>query len=150
MEYIFSINKSNENDLVNYINKCQNLFSPALNEIIDLNEFTNKILYKCDKFECWSNNVLIALVSAYINDKNSHVAFINHVCVLKDFEKKGIAKKLLHNCFIECQKRNFLEIQLNVMENNYKAISLYQNLGFEKLSFASPYYKMQKRLSKQV
>ncbi len=61
-------------------------------------------------------------------------------CVTPSYRNKGIGKKLLlevMNLAEETQSKVFLE----VAEKNYTARSLYQSLGFKKISIRKNYYK---------
>ena len=61
--------------------------------------------------------------------------------VRKDFRNQGIGGLLLKNLIDLSKKQNLTSVTLEVMEENYPAIHLYKNLGFEQIGLRKNYYK---------
>ncbi len=53
--------------------------------------------------------------------------------VAHEFHGKGIAKKLMNECFAEATRKNFQTMWLGVWEFNFRAQRFYEKLGFSKV-----------------
>ncbi len=122
----------------------------------NLEQISNTLLSHFDEF--WSYNLL----KDELNAKNSNylVAKLNNevvgfagikimveeadimnIVVRKDFRNQGIGGLLLKNLIDLSKKQNLTSVTLEVMEENYPAIHLYKNLGFEQIGLRKNYYK---------
>ncbi len=81
------------------------------------------------------NNV-IALLSGYFAEGEGD---ITSVAVEPDFRRKGLAQRLIEE-FEKIIPDNTENIFLEVRENNFSAIKLYEKCGFEKLSVRKNFY----------
>jgi len=66
-------------------------------------------------------------------------AEINYIYVLDDYQRQGIATKLL--LAMESNLKNVANITLEVNETNEKAIKFYEKNGFKVVSKREKYYK---------
>ena len=66
-------------------------------------------------------------------------AEINYIYVLDDYQRQGIATKLLFA--MESNLKNVANITLEVNETNEKAIKFYEKNGFKVVSKREKYYK---------
>lgn len=122
----------------------------------DLNQISNTLLSHFDEF--WSYDLL----KEELNAKNSNYlvakfnnevvgfagikimveeADIMNIVVRKDFRNQGIGGLLLKNLIDLSKKQNLTSVTLEVMEENYPAIHLYKNFGFEQIGLRKNYYK---------
>lgn len=62
---------------------------------------------------------------------------IINVYVNEEHRRKGYAKKLFEYCFNDL---DYSRAMLEVNENNFQAINLYNNLGFKEISMRDKYY----------
>ncbi len=53
--------------------------------------------------------------------------------VAQEFHGKGIAHKLMNECFDEAKRKNFQTMWLGVWEFNFRAQKFYEKLGFSKV-----------------
>lgn len=116
--------------VIEHLTKCSNAFVPPLHTYVDIVEYSHKIINNAITFEAWDDNLLIALVAAYMNDFKNKVCFITNVSVLPEYWRKGIAKKLLVSLAEYCKLNNFNKIRLEVYSINKSALSLYSQSGF--------------------
>ena len=65
------------------------------------------------------------------------VVDIMNIFVNEEDRRKGVATSLMNEMF---EKENYSRIMLEVNENNYGAINLYNKLGFKEISFRDRYY----------
>jgi ribosomal protein S18 acetylase RimI-like enzyme len=130
MNFRYTINTATEKQILAHLKRCNDNFSPPLNERVVLHEYSNKIFEKSITFEAWEKGSLIGLVSAYFNDKENRTGFITNVSTNNKYKRRGIATKLLNMCINYAQQHNFAEIDLEVAQNNNTAIQLYEINGF--------------------
>ena len=67
-------------------------------------------------------------------------ADIMNIAVKKDYRRQGIATLLLNHILNICKEKNIKTINLEVNEENFSAISLYQKLGFKECGRRKQYY----------
>lgn len=63
------------------------------------------------------------------------------VAVDKKFTNQGIATFMIDNIISFCKKNNLQKIFLEVRNDNYPAINLYEKVGFVKINTRKNYYK---------
>ena len=68
-------------------------------------------------------------------------AEIHMICIDPNYQRQGIAEKLMNYFTQELQNRCFASIFLEVNDRNIKALSLYKKLSFETIGQRSSYYK---------
>ncbi len=111
----------------------------------DFNEFWNYNILK-DELNCNNSKYIVAKLN------NNVVGFaglkimvdevdIMNVVVKKDLRNQGIGSLLLKNLINLAKELNASSISLEVMEENYPAIHLYQQFGFEKCGLRKNYYE---------
>ena len=67
-------------------------------------------------------------------------ADIMNIAVREDYRRQGIATLLLNNILDICNEKNIKTINLEVNEENFSAIRLYQKFGFEENGRRKKYY----------
>lgn len=97
-------------------------------------------------FEAWEEE-LIGLIAAYYNSEKKEV-YITNVSIIKQFNGRGIASKLMENCVSFAKSGGYLEINLRVASGNKSAIGLYSKFGFRHVRFEEDEILMQKELDK--
>lgn len=68
-------------------------------------------------------------------------ADILNVAVKVSRQGKGIGKLLIENLIDKMQKAGVTAVHLEVRESNQRAISLYERMGFKKISIRKGYYE---------
>lgn len=106
-----------------------------------LNILLNEI-YNLEKKEDSSNNLEIVAVDndivvgyltinkLYDSVRNINYAFLNYVCVKKEYRNKGIASNMLEYVFNICRKNNISYIELTSNDKRVEARKLYSDMGF--------------------
>lgn len=117
------IEKNNE---IKQLSKIFDEYKTNYNPII--NEFTKIYTYIID------NNIVAFLLFTIMYNKCE----IIDVFVKEKYRKNGIASKLINEITNDYTVDN---ITLEVSEKNYKAINLYNKLGFGKVATRKKYYK---------
>lgn len=72
------------------------------------------------------NNNVVGFIISFQNDNR---IWLHQLAVDKEFRSKGIGKSLIQKLEIAAGNS---KIEFSVKENNYKAIKLYEKLGYEK------------------
>lgn len=128
----YHINHSSIEDIISHWKFCNEIFLNSLSQQMDLEAYALKICTHAIRFEAWENN-LVGLVACYLNDE-SGMGYITNVSIAEGYEGKGIARQLVEQCIAHANEIGFKMINLEVEENNLKAIGLYENLGFTLLN----------------
>lgn len=121
-----------------------------------LDEISSTLTSDFDEF--W--NVSTLKEELHANSSNYLVAKLNHkivgfagikvmvdeadimnIVVHKDFRNQGIGSLLLKNLIDLSNEKKVTSITLEVMEENYPAIHLYKNFGFQQVGIRKKYYQ---------
>ena len=97
----------------------------------ELNSKTSKCL--CAKID---NQIVGFSIIKIVLDE----ADIMNIAVKKSYRRQGIATLLLNNIFALCNENKIKTINLEVNEENFSAISLYQKFGFQECGRRKKYY----------
>ena len=81
------------------------------------------------------------VVGFYIASKVLDLVEIFTIAVDENYRQKGIASELLRHLIDKSKESGTSEIWLEVSVKNIKAISLYENFGFEKDGIRKNYYQ---------
>lgn len=78
---------------------------------------------------------------AFINyDLIYERAELSQIEVLKEYQRQGIASKLLEFFIEDCKNKQIKNITLEVKIDNAKAINLYKKYGFKQVAIRKKYY----------
>ncbi len=83
---------------------------------------------------------MVAAYSVFVHSKPGNFVMLHKICVLDDFRRQGIAKKILATQAEKYTNRGCSKIQLWVDEQNMPARSLYESVGFQKMNKVDNYY----------
>ena len=83
------------------------------------------------------NEKIVGYVSVYYFLEEAN---LQKIAVLESERRKGIATKLIEFAENELKSKNIESFYLEVNEHNLIAISVYEKLGFEKISTRKNYY----------
>lgn len=70
-------------------------------------------------------------VGGVINNKRFLHRAAMGIVVIKDYWNRGVGKNLMQECIKWCKEKGVEQLELEVVTQNNRAISMYQNLGFE-------------------
>ena len=82
----------------------------------------------------------VAAYSVFVHSKPGNCVMLHKICVLEDFRRRGIAKKILVTQTQKYASRGCSKIQLWVDEQNKSARSLYESAGFQEMKKVENYY----------
>ncbi|MDO8448285.1 MAG: GNAT family N-acetyltransferase [Rhodoferax sp.] len=128
IEYL--ANRASVAEIAEHLLCCDADFLPTLSARVEIRDYAQKIANKATRFEAWSTGTLVALVAAYCNDQETHIAHITSVSVLKAWTGRGIAASLINLCIENAKEAGMRQISLEVATTNIPAIKLYEKSGF--------------------
>lgn len=126
----YRLNRASESEIADHLLCCDVDFVPPLSGRVGITDYAQKIARKATKFEAWSNCTLVGLVAVYCNDHESRIAYVTNVSVLKAWNGKGIAARLMEQCIEYVEALGMWQISLEVASDNTPAIRLYEKSGF--------------------
>jgi 2-polyprenyl-3-methyl-5-hydroxy-6-metoxy-1,4-benzoquinol methylase len=119
-----------EENIKQHLIRCSSIFIPPLDSYVDINNYSKKIYNNAVLFsEFSSTGELIGLVAAYDNTAERS-GWITNVSVDPDHLRKGIANKLLKECYKYFETKKYFSIFLEVFTDNKRAIKLYIKQGY--------------------
>ena len=127
---VYTEKKALRDEIFTHLQACNECFLPHLCKTVDIGEYAKKIHSNAVTFEAWSNQRLIGLVGAYLNDTDGRHGYITNVSIVKEFMGRGIATRLIAMCLEKTNKEKFIDIMLEVFSGNVHVIRLYQKFGF--------------------
>lgn len=127
----YKINNATQNDLLLHLELCNNMFIPPLNLKVDLKEYGQKIFENAFLVEAWHQKDLIGLIATYFNDVEKSIGFVTNVSVIKEFNNRGVAKKMLELTKKYAIENNLKIIKLEVHPENENAIRFYIKNDFK-------------------
>lgn len=114
-----------ENTFPNFFKIC------SIEKSITENPFTRFYLYI-------ENDKAVAFINYDIIYDRAELIYIG---VVEEYQRKGIATKLVKYMLEDCKKNDVKNITLEVNVNNNKAINLYKNFDFKQVAIRKNYYK---------
>ncbi|QPB21241.1 GNAT family N-acetyltransferase [Rhizobium sp. 007] len=126
----WSRNFASVGEIARHLNECGGNFATGLSARIDIEIYAQKILLNAERFEAWSNGILVGFLAMYCNDDKQKSAFITNVSVLEDWRGRGIAGTLLEQCITHADEKGFDTIRLEVEAANVAAVAVYGKFGF--------------------
>ena len=121
-------------DIVRHLTLCSDSFVPPLHTYVDIPVYAQKIYNHANTYEFWKNNELIGLLAIYMTDCLHGNSFITNVSVVPEYQGKEIALYLVKEAIQSSRLQGFRSVDLQVDEQNLKALRLYEKLGFHPLS----------------
>lgn len=117
-----------------HLRECDMRFEPTLSSRVSLSDYSQKLSLCADRFEAWESDRLIGLVAAYLRNSQTFEGFISSVSICSDFEGKGIASRLMQDCFVAALARGMTILLLEVAPNDQHACKFYLKHGFQPIS----------------
>lgn len=146
MSILYKIKTATKKDIYNHLIDCNDIFIPKLDTRVNIEIFSNKIFEKTITFEAWNKYILIGLISAYLNDVENQIGFINNVSVIQKYHKYGIATQLLTKLEDYAKINNFKQIKLEVCKDNISAVNLYKKHKFNQIENNGDFVIMKKEI----
>ena len=104
------------------------------NEKILIDEFQNE---NSEYFVLIDREKIIGFAGLWFNIDEAHIM---NIAVKKEYRKNGFGTKLLEFLIVKAKEKNKICITLEVSDNNFSAILLYEKFNFEKIGTRKKYY----------
>lgn len=104
------------------------------NEKILIDEFQNE---NSEYFVLIDREKIIGFAGLWFNIDEAHIM---NIAVKKEYRKNGFGTKLLEFLIVKAKEKNKICITLEVSDNNFSAILLYEKFNFEKIGIRKKYY----------
>ena len=127
------VNQSRIAEIAAHLARADASFVPTLSSRVDILVYAHKLQDRAVRFEAWLGDELVGLVASYCNQLDQDRAFVTSVSVLLEYQRQGIAERLLRQCIKHARDLGFLQMELEVDRQSLLAIALYQRLGFNTL-----------------
>ncbi len=122
--------KKGDFEKISELEKSFNYVLKNINNDLENNPFSHYLLYI-------HNNQILGFINYYLIYNRIEIINFN---VLENYQNKHYGTKLLDN-LINMYSKMVDNITLEVKEDNIKAITLYQKMGFKKVAIRKGYYK---------
>ena len=129
----YSCDRASEFNLAEHLRYCDSEFKPRLSSRVNIDAYSKKLRRFATTFEAWSEQQLVGLVAVYINEKSVD-AFVTSVSTFSTYQGRGIASHLMKEMIKFCRISEASMIELEVSRDSIQAITLYQKIGFQKIS----------------
>ena len=127
------IRTNNETDIFIVLNKLKDsFFNSCLEDDCFLIEMSKKFSEKAYFYYYGTVNEPEAFIAFYANDFDIRTSYISMIIVARDYQGKGLGKKLIEKMISVSLNNNMKRIKLEVNKENIKAIKFYEHLGFIK------------------
>lgn len=117
---------------------------PPISGRTDLQIYAQKLAHNADIFYVRSKNKDCGHCAIYMDQVDK--AYISSFGILPEFQKRGVAAKLINYVICELELRGIKEVELEVWKENAKAYGLYLKAGFEELMENKGFVKMKKNI----
>ena len=124
------VNAADAGLIAAHLRACDDTFTPPLSSRVDIEAYAQKLAGRSERFEAWSEGVLVGLLAAYCNDLDSRVAYISSVSIMPVSRGRGIASQLIARCVENVAALGHTAIELEVGTRNEAATRLYKKHGF--------------------
>lgn len=143
---IFKNETINYDVLLNFLKDCDKLIMPVLSSVVDIKEYSKKLVNNATFYSAVDNENLIAIIVCYANNFKTKEAFITMVAVKLEYQKKHLATMLFQNCIEDLKNKGFKKISLEVHCENLKAIKLYEKFNFKIIHLKEKMLYMQRSI----
>ena len=111
------------------LGECANTFynKAICNEKV-IDNLADKYNRYAEFYCCFTEDIIIGCIAFYSNDENKHIGFLSMIIVKKEYQAKGVGKKLLGLCIEKCIQRGMEKLRLEVNKNNINAINFYKKI----------------------
>lgn len=134
--------ESSSKKVKSYLNAMCDYFIPPLNQVVNINKYSDKLVQNADCFFVENHGKNIGFLAVYTNDYSGKIAFISSISIIPEYQGTGISQKLIDFSIEYSRRKGMTSIALEVDLNNIKAIRLYKKKFFNIRSTTPTSYLM--------
>lgn len=127
---IDQLSTSSGKRLDSLIASLDNDYVPQLSSIVDLNEYSKKLLENAVVLVATLDGADTGFIAFYAGDKETETAFVSSIGVLPNARGKSIGERLIKESESFCREIGKKTLFLEVSAINSPAIRLYGRMGF--------------------
>lgn len=128
MPLLYSFGKLSFEEVWQFLIETNDEFPIPLSLHVDIDAYARKLSTFSDFSICRNQEEIVGMISCYTN--NPPTGYISNVCVKREFQGKGVLSKLFRLLVVKGIEKGIHTVRLEVDENNAKALSVYNHLGF--------------------
>jgi ribosomal protein S18 acetylase RimI-like enzyme len=122
---------SDKQALVRFLRKWQGEYTPPLAAILDCEVYAEKLILNGRVIIAAVNETWCGMAAVYANDASSaRIAFLSSIVTLPLLRGTGASKVLLAKACEIARTEGMVAIELEVSEENRRAVAFYQKNGF--------------------
>jgi ribosomal protein S18 acetylase RimI-like enzyme len=145
LNYILGKQLVSENEIKRLLIKNDKFFYPRLSSRVNIGQYSKKLYANAYFILCNTNDKsVVGLIAFYANDFETSVAYLSIIFVNQEYQGHGIAKNMIKMMFDKLKELNFIEILLEVHQENASAINMYENIGFTPIKSNGEFIIMEK------
>lgn len=118
--------------LAEYYKLLDNSFEPPLSSYVDIDAYAQKLVKSAYICILQYNLKFAGLISLYINDKVTQIAYLTSLAVLDEYKGNGFARKLMEKGIDVALKSGMNLFKLEVKHGYERALKFYEKMGFIK------------------
>jgi ribosomal protein S18 acetylase RimI-like enzyme len=126
----YRIGTATSEEIARHLKACAESFDPPLHTYVEIENYARKIHDNSITFEAWIGNELVGLIATYYNDTEHKTGFITDTSVIEGYRCHGIAAHLMKQVIKYGIKQDFIQLNLEVGEDNLPARKLYEDNDF--------------------
>jgi ribosomal protein S18 acetylase RimI-like enzyme len=129
-------------------NDVESIFAPLFESYYGI-QFLRSIIYSADHIWCVYDKTINRYIACALvqSDYRNNILYIKLFGVEKSSQGQGIGTRLLNTIKNWGRKKHYLAIILHTQINNYKAIGLYEKVGFRKEYYLKNFFNSRGFLS---
>lgn len=133
-----------EYEFLKLMEKTSKLFTPPLSEVIDIEEYSEKVYTYASFVVCYDEKKINGFIAFYRNITEKQL-YITLICVDKVCQQQGVGSKMFEVLF-SLKKDGFCSVGLEVVKTNLNAYHFYKHHGFIELEDRGKKFLMHKEL----
>ena len=119
-----------ESDLCSYLHEVSGDYTPPLDMIVNLNEYSHKLTALGTLFSAEVGGNVVGILVGYFNNPTLGFAFISQFHVRKQFRRMLIGKMLMDKAVSFASGHGFKAVRLKVNKDNDSGLGFYKQYGF--------------------
>jgi ribosomal protein S18 acetylase RimI-like enzyme len=119
-------NEPSLKEIENYFNNMCYHFIPPINQLVDINTYSNKLVQNADCFFIKNRGKNIGFLAIYTNDHSGKIAFISSISIIPEYQGTGISQKLMDFSIKHAREKGMKYLRLEVSKNNIRAMKYYE------------------------
>ncbi len=128
----FSMDEASVEQIEQHLLACASAFRPPLGSRVPIPAYSAKLASKATRHEAWAGSDLVGLVAIYHGGADQTAAFITNVSVHHDFQRRGIARRLMADAVRIASDVGMVSMDLEVELSSIPALELYTTIGFKR------------------